>query len=62
MLLHPPYSPERSPPVSRPKESPIQAALNVVIKDINKGCIATSVRMLPKTWDIDHKGGYIDVM
>ena len=42
----------------------LKAALNAVIKNINKGCLATGVFMLTKQWEliINYKRGYMEGM
>ena len=76
VLKHPPYSPDLSPPdfdlfpkVKEPLRGvryddldELYVAVNAVVKDINKGCLATGVRDLPKRWKsaIASAGDYIE--
>lgn len=76
VLKHPPYSPDLSPPdydlFPKLKEplrgvryddlNELYVAVNAVVRDINKGCLATGVRDLPKRWEstIASAGDYIE--
>lgn len=76
VLPHPPYSPDMSPPdydlFPKLKEpfrgiryddlDELYGAVIAEVRRMNKRCLATGVRVLPKRWQsvIDHRGGYIE--
>ena len=76
VLKHPPYSPDLSPPdydqfpklkeplrgVRYDDMNELYGAVNAVVRVINKGCLATGVRDLPKRLEstIASKGDYIE--
>lgn len=78
VLPHPPYSPDISPPdfdlFPKLKEplrgirysdlDELHEAMNAEVRRINKNCLATGIRALPRRWErvIESKGDYFEGM